>query len=272
MSIPQNQIMTGPLHSHSEMAAFTYAEAGLAFRYSRADLLPEMVDVFTLPEKIGSNFDDMRLLEGQWAKQFRTADQGNFTLMDLSKIRLVKDLHLRGIPDKYWRFVSDTYSQRLNLMRDEIDGFVKSSQEFVSRTKLIVNTTQSIRFTSRFNGGVSVVFSNDTQESLPVEKAINRSVSRGSTGKSAEIVRLTVAKDAEAKDLSRLLIHQALGLILQDKKIENTYVYTSRVHYRLYKQLGVSPSKVLAIGERDVLITLKRKDLEMLYHQTQAAR
>jgi hypothetical protein len=269
MSIPQTQVMTGLGYSNSEISAFTSAEAALALRYNRVERLPEMVDVFTMPDKIGCDLDDMRLVDGQWAKQFRTIDQGNFTLMDLSRISLVKDLHLRGIPDKYWRFVSDTYSQRLDLTRDEIDGFIKSSQGFVSRTKLIVNTSQSIRFTSRFNGGVSVVFSHDSEESLPVEKAIRRCITRGNTGKSAEIVRLIVAKDAEAKNLSRLLIRQAIGVILLDEEIENAYVYTSRVHYRLYKQLGVSPNKVLPIGERDVLIALKRKDLEMLYLHTQ---
>ena len=272
MSIPQTQAMTGSLHSLSEMARFTFAEAAFAFRYNREHLLPELVDLFTTPEEIGNDLDDLRLLEGQWAKQFRTPDQGNFSLMDLSKIGWVQDLHLRGIPDKYWRFVSDTYLQRLNLTRDEIDGFIKSSQQFVSRAKLILNTTQSIRFTSRFNGGVSVVFSNDKDESLPLEKAIHRRVSRGSTGKSAEIVRLTVAKDADAKDLCRLLIRQAIGVILLDEEIENAYVYTSKVHYRLYKQLGVSPNKVLPIGERDVLITLVRKDLEMLHQHTQIGR
>ena len=69
---------------------------------------------------------------------------------------------------------------------------------------------------SEFNGGISVVFSRDETELLPFEKSVDARWSRPSSEACAEIVRLTVVKDTEVKNLSRELIHQAAALILQD--------------------------------------------------------
>jgi hypothetical protein len=213
---------------------------------------------------------DVYLNAPAYTKQIQTLNLGNFTHIDLAYIHLVRDQYLRDVPEKYWNFVAEIYAKRLSLSPDEISGFIRSSRELTSRTKLIVNTTNGIRTTPAFNGGISVVFSRHENEPLPCEKSLDARLSRPSSEASAEIVRLTVVKETDVKNLCRELIYQAAELILQDPQIQTTYIYTSKLHYRLYRQLGVEPASIKSLGARDVLITLKRSDVGSLYELTYA--
>jgi hypothetical protein len=213
---------------------------------------------------------DVYLNAPAYTKQIQTLDLGNFTHIDLAYIDMVRDQYLRDLPEKYWNFVAEIYAKRLSLSPDEISGFIRSSRELTSRTKLIVNTTNGIRSKSEFNGGISVVFSRHENEPLPFEKSLNGQLSRPSSEASAEIVRLTVVKETDVKNLCRELIHQAAELILHDMQIQTTYIYTSKLHYRLYRQFGVEPASIKSLGARDVLITLKRSDVGSLHELTYA--
>ncbi len=203
-------------------------------------------------------------------QQIRTHDLGVFTRIDLAYMDMLRDQFLRELPEKYWRFVAQVYAKRLSLSSNEISCFVRSSKELSDRTKLIVNTTNDIKTMSEFNGGISVVFSRDEREPLPFEKSLEARLLRPASEACAEIVRLTVLKDTEVKNLSRELIHQAAALILQDVQIQTTYIYTSKLHYRLYRQFGIEPASIKPLGERDVLIVLKRNDVSHLHELTYA--
>ncbi len=239
-----------------------------ALKFYRAKFTPQMTELTATSAQIGSQLKSTPLAKNQWAREFKTADQGSFTYMDLSKIDRVSDQHMKSLPDDYWKFVGNIYSERLNLTPEEIKGFIKSSQDFAPRTKLIVNTSGSIKEADNFKGGVGVVVSGKSDELLPLEKAIGKKLDRNPGEKSAEIVRLTVSKDADAEKLSKSLINQAAGVVLQDPTITTVYIYTSRIHKRLYSKLGVTPTSISQVSERDVLVTLKREDIERLLANT----
>jgi len=237
---------------------------GPALKFYRTKFTPQLVETKTSVNQIGNVLQRNPLEKNQWARDFSTPDQGHFTYMDLSKIERVTDHQMRQVPDDYWKFVGDIYSERLNLTPEEIKGFIKSSQEFAPRTKLIINTTETAREAKTFNGGVGVVTTDKIQDLLPAEKAIGKNMLRVPGDKVAEIVRLTVSKDADAEKLSRSLLNQAAGVILQDPEIKFVYVYTSKVHGRLYKRFGVTQSQITSQGDRDVIITMSRRDLEKM--------
>jgi len=241
-----------------------------ALKFYKAKFTPQMIETSKIPAtKIGVQLRNYPLEKNQWAKEFKTPDQGNFTYMDLSKIDRVSDQHMQSLPDDYWKFVGDIYSERLNLTPDEIKGFIKSSQEYAPRTKLIVNTTGSVKGAETFNGGVGVVTSARSQDLLPLEKATGKKLERNPGEKVAEIVRLTVSKDADAEKLSKSLINQSLGAAIQDADVKFVYIYTSKIHSRLYRKFGVTQSNVSPLGDRDVLITLKRSEIERVINNTQ---
>lgn len=243
---------------------------GPALKFYKAKFTPQLIETSKVPTpKIALELRNHPLEKNQWAKEFKTTDQGNFTYMDLSKIDRVSDQHMKALPDDYWKFVGNIYSERLNLTPDEIKGFIKSSQEYAPRTKLIVNTTGSVKGADTFNGGVGVVTSGRSQDLLPLEKATGKKLDRNPGDKVAEIVRLTVSKDADAEKLSKSLISQSLGAALQDVDVKFVYIYTSKIHSRLYRKFGVTQSNISPLGDRDVLITLKRADIEKVINNTQ---
>lgn len=237
---------------------------GPALKFYRTKFTPQLIETKTSVQQIGNVLQRNPLEKNQWARDFTTPDQGHFTYMDLSKIERVTDHQMRQVPDDYWKFVGEIYSERLNLTPEEIKGFIKSSQEFAPRTKLIINTTEAARDAKTFKGGVGVVITDKLQDLLPAEKAIGKNLQRKPADKVAEIVRLTVSKDADAEKLSRSLLSQAAGVILQDPEIKFVYVYTSKVHGRLYKRFGVTQSQITPQGDRDVIITMSRGDLEKM--------
>ena len=227
------------LESLGWITAFAPEIPGPVLKFYKAKFTPQLVETSAVSSQIGSSLKTSPLPKNQWAKEFKTTDQGSFTYMDLSKIERVSDQHMKALPDDYWKFVGNVYSDRLNLTPEEIKGFIKSSQDFSSRTKLIVNTKSAIKEADQFQGGVGIVVSDKTQDLLPFEKALGKTMTRKPGEKSAEIVRLTVSKDADAEKLSKSLINQAAGVILQDPSIKVVYIYTSRIHQRLYSKLGV---------------------------------
>lgn len=241
---------------------------GPVLKFYQSKFTPQLIKSAEASSEIGTSLKNSPLAKNQWAREFTTKDQGTFTYMDLSKIERVSDQHMKSLPDDYWKFVGNIYSDRLNLTPEEIKGFIKSSQEFAPRTKLIVNTTSSIKEADNFKGGVGVVISDKSQDLLPLEKAIGKKLERKAGEKSAEIVRLTVSKDADAEKLSKSLINQAAGAVLSDPEIKTVYIYTSKIHRRLYGKLGVTPTSITPVSERDVLITLKREDIEKLLLNT----
>ncbi len=218
---------------------------------------------------IGEDLKNSSLKLSEWAREFKTIDQGNFTYMDLSKLNQVNDPMLSNLPSNYWKYVGEVYSDRLNLSPAEIKGFIKSSEEFTERTKLIVNTKTSANLTdSNFQGGVGVVVSDISSQLLPLEKSTGTSLPRESGRKVAEIVRLVVSKDADVEKLSKSLINQASAVILHDPSITTVFIYTSKLHGRLYQKLGVKPKNIQTQGNRDIVITLGRREIEQMFNQT----
>ena len=61
---------------------------------------------------------------------------------------------------------------------------------------------------------------------------------------------------------------QAAGALLQDKEIKTVYIYTSKIHARLYKRIGVKAESITPEGDRDVIIALSRSDVENLLAKT----
>ena len=217
---------------------------------------------------IGNDLRTKPLASTEWAREFKTSDQGVFTYMDLSKRRQVTDPDLMRAPDDYWHFVGDVYSERLPLSPEQIKSFIKTSEEFSLRTKLIVNSTTDLKKAETFNGGIGIVHSATPLDLLPVEKALGIKIPRTPNEKVAEVVRLTVSKDADAAQLSKALVHQGAAVVLQDPSITKIVIYTSKIHSRLYRNMGANVSNIKDVGNSDVVITLTRADVESMYLKT----
>lgn len=204
-----------------------------------------------------------QLKKGQMSLEFSTPKNGVFSVMDLNVVAKAEDPAIRKIPEEYWRYVGSIYSERLNLTKDEIEGFIKSSVEMSPRTKLVLNTEKSpLAGSMKINGGVGIVHAEGANELLPLEKATGIRIDKKPNEKIAEIVRLTVGKDVEAEKVSAALVNQASSLIAQDKSISRVFIFTSKIHARLYKRMGVPSDKIREIDKRDVIIEFTRSDLE----------
>jgi hypothetical protein len=203
------------------------------------------------------------LKKGQVSMEFATPDSGVFSIMDLSAVVKTQDPIVRKIPEEYWRYVGSIYSERLNLTKTEIEGFIKSSVEMSPRTKLVLNTEKSpLTGKMKINGGVGIVHASSPEELLPLEKATGIRIDKKPNEKIVEIVRLTVGKDIDAEKVSTALVNQASSLIVQDKSISRVFIFTSKAHARLYKKMGVPTDNIKNIDKRDVIIEFTRSDLE----------
>lgn len=192
--------------------------------------------------------------------EFRTPDKGVFTIMDLSK---AKDSSMKKISEDYWRYVGNVYNERLNLTPQEIDNFIKSSMEMSPRTTLILNTEKSaFDGAMKIKGGVGIVSAKAHGELLPLEKATGVRIQKKPGEKIAEIVRLTVGKENDAVELSGSLIEQATSVLARDKEVKRVFIFTSKIHGRLYRRMGVPADKIKTLDDRDVLIELDRADVE----------
>jgi len=214
-----------------------------------------------IARKIQAN--GLKLKKNQVGLEFKTADSGVFSVMDLNAVSKSTDATVKKIPEEYWRYVGNIYNERLNLTPAEVEGFIKSSVEMSPRTKLILNTAKSpLEGEMKINGGVGIVEAAKKGELLPLEKATGVRIDRKSDEKIVEIVRLTVGKDVEAEKMSKALVGNAVSLITQDKSISRVFIFTSKIHARLYKRMGIPADKIKDIDKRDVLIEMTRSELE----------
>lgn len=180
-------------------------------------------------------------------------NNGIISRLDLSRKAEMNSNSMGQVSDRYWDFVADVYRQRLNLTPQEITSFIQSSRAFEPRTKLIV-MTRGPPVENRIEGGVALVESQKSTDLLPFEKATGVQVSR-ENGKIAEIVRLTSVSDSNPNLMKDLLAEMA-QTIKADPKIKKLYVYTSKVHARLYKRLGINAKQIGEPIDRDVIIEI----------------
>ncbi len=197
--------------------------------------------------------------QGHYRARIQT-DTGDveFTLMDLAR----KDQFsqpLRELPENYWQHVADVYNQRLHLTPSEIESFIQSSRQLEPRTRLIVQTTRGPP--QQIKGGVAYVQSSSTAELLPLEKATNFRVpsAQRSEGKVIEIVRLSSSTDSGADGMSTLLA-QTSQMIRNDPDIKHIYVFTSKVHKRLYQKLNIPYQIADKPNTRDLIFHIKAED------------
>jgi hypothetical protein len=194
----------------------------------------------------GKSVDDV-------AVQLKTQDRGNFYVLNVNESNQSKKF--KGVSEDYWNFVADIYNQRLNLSPEEIKAFIKSSNEMSDRTTLVLNTSKSS--IKDMKGGVALVTSSRAAEKMPFEKATGLSIPREKGKRVAEVVRLTVGeKDPK---LMQNLLDILMSSVEGEKDIDKLYVYTSKVHGRLYKRLGV-PMKQVASDKRDVVFEIDVND------------
>jgi hypothetical protein len=202
------------------------------------------------------------LKSGQVSLEFKTPTNGVYSVLDLSKINQTNNQAIKELPEQYWRYVGNLYNERLNLSQLEIENFIKSSVELSPRTKLILNTDVSpLGGTLKIKGGIGLVNSKNASELLPLEKATGIKIDRKPNEKIVEIVRLAVAKNNENLDTADNLVDQVTSLIKQDETISRIFIFTSKIHARLYKKMGVI-GKFSDIDKRDVLIEINRKELD----------
>jgi len=104
------------------------------------------------------------------------------------------------------------------------------------------------------------VESRKASEPLPLEKATGEKLPRPKGKKIAEVVRLT--NESDEKELMTELLGELSKLTRQDPDLEVMYVYTSKVHLRLYRQLKIPYKEVGKKHSRDVILEFTRKDFE----------
>lgn len=183
------------------------------------------------------------------------AEGKHLTALDLSEKRLLKSQELESISGSYWEYVANIYRKRLNLSEEEIKSFIESSKQVESRTHLIVATKGAPK-DKVFEGGVAMVRSSKAKDLLPLEKATGLRLPRPK-GNIAEIVRLTAE---ENPNLMKELIQDISKLTKLDKNLKTLYVYTSNIHLRLYRKMGIPHEVIAKPVERDVVIKIDVKD------------
>tara|TARA_R110000868_G_scaffold68518_7_gene202570 strand:- start:7540 stop:9342 length:1803 start_codon:yes stop_codon:yes gene_type:complete len=184
-------------------------------------------------------------------------NDGVMSILDLSRKSEIDSRSVAQLSDNYWDFVADTYRTRLNLSADEITGFIQSSRAFEPRTKLVVMTRGPPR-ANQIEGGVAMVESSRAADLMPFEKATGVKVPRDQ-GKVAEIVRLTAASDTNP-NLMKDLLNEMAQVVKADPSVKKLYVYTSKVHARLYKRLGLTPRQIGEPIDRDVILEIDAAD------------
>lgn len=185
------------------------------------------------------------------------ADNSVVSIMDLARKKELNSQGLGQLSDDYWDFVGDVYRKRLNLSEKEIKSFVESSRAFEPRTKLVM-MTRGPPGQSPIDGGVAIVESKKTTDLLPLEKATGIKLSR-QNGKISEIVRLTSVSESNPHVMQDLL-KEIAQLTQADPELKKIYIYTSKIHARLYKRLGVPAKQVGEPIDRDVIIEVNADD------------
>ena len=191
-------------------------------------------------------------------------DRGDFTTyLDLEKAAAKGQDH-SSITSRYWKYVGDVYSKRLKLSDDEVKGFIKSSEEMEDRTKIILRTKSNPAIgPPDFNGGVGIVLSRNTDELLPLEKATSFRVPRKEGERVHEVVRLVATDDTNPRLMHELAAQ--IGTILRnDQKADKFFVYTSKVHERLYRRLGIPYKIIEKPNKRDVIMEFDLSNINEL--------
>lgn len=175
-------------------------------------------------------------------------------VMNLSNVK--PNSQTEGIATRYWDHVAGIYKQRLNLSDAEVESFIQSSKDMSYRTLLVVNRKRNpTPKDPEFNGGVALVSSRDELEPLPLEKALNIRLKK--KGKASEIVRLTAdTKSNQFNEIMSVLTQISRA----DDEIKEFYIYTSKLHYRLYKRV-FKEHEVVIKNDRDFVIKLTREDM-----------
>ncbi len=208
--------------------------------------------------------DFYNALSSMPATSSRFADSGyafskgedNFHVINFLHRHKNNDLEVLG--EQYWNHVGRTYLKRLDLSENEIADFLQSSKRMQPRTVLITNLkSPDIHLQqNNFKSGMAIITSTKKAEDLPFEKAFKGTkIKRSSDEKIAEIVRVTA--DNDPKQIHKL-VHIAANMVDGDPKITRLYIYTSKLHSRLYRQL-FGKLDIIEKNERDVLIEMTRE-------------
>lgn len=178
--------------------------------------------------------------------------------LDLSNKNELKLLGLEGISNKYWQTVAATYKDRLKLSDEEIASFIKSSVAYEDRTTLILQT-QGKPSAGKIDGGVAMVESKSSKDLLPFEKATGVKVSR--EGKVGEIVRLTAVNEDHHTTMKNVLTSLA-SMTRTDPELKKIYIFTSKIHMRMYMKMNIPFKRLKDPNERDVLIEINAQDFQ----------
>lgn len=206
-------------------------------------------------------------------------DNKMMAILDLSEKRALQLRNINEAPERYWKHVGEIYRKRLNLTDDEIKSFLETSKSFEPRTKLVMQTSGGGPATGKIEGGVGIVTSKNPNELLPLEKAMRIKLPREKGQKIAEVVRLT----SDVDKLMPQLLTQISNITKKDPEITTLYVYTSKIHERLYKSLHIPYEKIeksyysklpqdllkkVKKNERDVLIQVNVKDFQKAFENS----
>jgi len=168
----------------------------------------------------------------------------------------------KPMAEAYFKYVATVYRERLNLSPQEIDAFMKSSREMADRTLLFVKTKATpANGPPEFKGGIGIVFKNKADDLLPLEKATGVKIPKVPGEKSVEIVRLVSTDDANP-NLMKDLLKEAISSLKSDPSIKNAFVYTSRIHERLYRKFGIPYEIVEKPNSRDVVMKFDMKKIQ----------
>jgi hypothetical protein len=132
-----------------------------------------------------------------------------------------------------------------------------ASRKLNDRTRLIV-TSRGVPTKKNIEGGIAIIESRSAKELLPLELETGFRVPRTSK-KSVELSRLT----ATGKDKGGMgeILNQMALILRNDINVGQVLVYTSKVHYRLYKQLGLKGEVLKNINSRDLIIRFTPEEI-----------
>jgi hypothetical protein len=196
---------------------------------------------------------------------YKTGVNEYSSIYDLEKASKLGTDH-KKLTSGYWDYVAEVYSKRLKLSESEVKSFLKSSREMEDRTLLVLKSRlHPANGPPSFTGGAGIVKSSKPGELLPLEKATGLKVPREKGEKVYEVVRL-VSTDADNPGHMKEILGQVLAIMKKDEKAARVYVFTSKIHQRLYRKLGI-PFKVIdRPNSRDVIMEfdISKVDVESL--------
>lgn len=189
-------------------------------------------------------------------------NKNTITLLNMQKMSPQLSKKANQISDDYLDVVGEVYNTKLKILsKEQVSGFIETSKQFRNRTQLIVLSHGSPKKDTIF-GGVASVKKSTPQELLPLEKATGFRVPHRPGENSIEIVRLT-SKEAN-HDNMRTLLTQIAQINTADEKLKNVYMFTSKVHYRLYKRLGINGEIIHQPNKKEVVVQMSIDEIKSL--------